>query len=86
MARSPTVSLAEKDQLFQVKDALNQEYDEVKKIVSTLSSLRQPPKEDRSNFYDPQRMKKDPDIWDPPPPRAARNPVNNARVPSQAAF
>lgn len=73
-----------RDQLFQIKDVLNQEYDEVKKIVTTLSSLRQPSKDDRQNAYDAPmgRNKKDPDVWDPPPPRHAPK-VSNSRAPSQ---
>ena len=42
----------QKNQLFQIKDALNEELDEVKKIVSTLNSLRQPLTNERQNAYD----------------------------------
>merc|ERR1719259_224625 len=70
--------------LRQLKEGLHREHDEVKKTCSILASMRQVSRPARSDPYDdgPQYrapVRKDPDVWDPPPPRA---PVNRARAPA----
>ena len=56
-----------------MQDVLNEELGEVKRIQTTLAGLRQPSSQERQS-YDGFPMgghvKKDPDVWDPPPPRS----------------
>ena len=58
---------------FLFQDVLNEELGEVKRIQTTLAGLRQPSSQERQS-YDGFPMgghvKKDPDVWDPPPPRS----------------
>jgi len=75
---------SEQDMLRQLKEGLHREHDEVKKTCSILASMRQVSRPARSDPYDDGQqyrapVRKDPDVWDPPPPRA---PVNRARAPA----
>lgn len=82
LLNSSHICATDKDLLQQLKNGLYREHDEVKKTCSILASMRQshrPSRNDeRLDDYKPI-ARKDPDVWDPPPPRA---PVSRARAPA----
>lgn len=95
LARDSTTSVSDQNILWQVKDMCNEELSEVKKIQKTLQSMRQPSRQE-ADFSQhitsqsavsnqPNRQKRDPDVWDPPPPRVkptSRAPPRRSVAPS----
>jgi katanin p60 ATPase-containing subunit A1 len=81
LIQNPATNQNDIELLYKLKDRLHEEHNEVKKTVSLLASMRQNLKIQRTT----PSIKKDPDVWDPPPPRSkptrpAAAPIN--RVPA----